>query len=327
MKAVLCKAWGPPESLVVEDVPAPKAGRGQIVVAVKACGVNFPDTLIIQGKYQVRPELPFSPGGEVAGLVQEVCEGVKGFHTGDAVIAFAGYGGYAEAMAVDAARAVIMPSGVDFKTAAAFVVTYATTHHALKDIARLRAGETLLVLGAAGGTGLAAVELGHLAGARVIAAASSDAKLETCRRYGADVTINYEKQDLREALRNIAGDKGGGIDVVYDPVGGKYAEPALRATAWRGRYLVIGFASGEIPKFPLNLPLLMERQVLGVYWGEFSRREPEANLQNLKQLAGWLLEGKLKPYVSATYPLARAADALKDLLSRKVQGKIVLVTG
>ena len=325
MKAVLCKAWGPPESLVVEDVPAPKAGRGQIVVAVKACGVNFPDTLIIQGKYQVRPELPFSPGGEIAGLVKEVGEGVRGFHTGDAVIAFAGYGGYAEEMAVDAARAVAMPPGVDFSTAAAFVVTYATTHHALKDIAKLRAGETLLVLGAAGGTGLAAVELGHLAGARVIAAASSDDKLETCRRYGADVTINYEREDLREALRNMAGDKGGGIDVVYDPVGGKYAEPALRATAWRGRYLVIGFASGEIPKFPLNLPLLMERQVLGVYWGEFSRREPEANLQNLKQLAGWLLEGKLKPYISTTYPLARAADALHDLLARKAQGKIVLV--
>jgi NADPH:quinone reductase len=326
MKAVLCKTWGPPESLVVEDVPAPKAGRGQIVVAVKACGVNFPDTLIIQGKYQVRPELPFSPGGEIAGLVKEVGEGVHGFHTGDKVIAFAGYGGYAEEMAVDAARAVIMPSGVDFKTAAAFVVTYATTHHALKDIAKLQAGETLLVLGAAGGTGLAAVELGHLAGARVIAAASSDDKLETCKRYGADATINYEKQDLREALRNMAGDKGGGIDVVYDPVGGRYAEPALRATGWRGRYLVIGFASGEIPKFPLNLPLLMERQVLGVYWGEFSRREPEANLRNLKELAGWLSQGKLKPYVSATYPLTRAADALNDLLSRKVQGKAVLVT-
>jgi NADPH2:quinone reductase len=325
MKAVLCKAWGPPESLVVEEVPSPKPGRGQIVISVKACGVNFPDTLIVQGKYQLRPEFPFSPGGEVSGLVKQVGEGVQDFRSCDPVIAFAGYGGYAEEICVDASRAVPMPSGVEFSIAASFVVTYATSHHALKDIARLRAGETLLVLGAAGGTGLAAVELGRLAGARVIAAASADDKLDLCRRYGAQATINYENHDLRDALRTLT--DGRGVDVVYDPVGGKYADPALRSTAWRARYLVIGFAAGDIPKFPLNQVLLMERQVLGVYWGESTRRDPQGSRANVMELAGWLVEGRLRPHVSATYPLERAADALKDLIARKVQGKVVLVTG
>ena len=324
MRAVLCKAWGPPESLVVEDVPSPTAARGQIVLAVKACGVNFPDTLIIQGKYQIRPELPFSPGGEVAGVVKEVGEGVLNFREGDAVIAFAGYGGYAEEMLVDAARAVAMPPGVDFPVAASFVVAYATSHHALGDVARLQAGETLLVLGAAGGTGLAAVELGHLAGARVIAAASSQEKLRTCMDRGAAAGIDYEKEDLREALRALTG--GRGVDVVYDPVGGKYAEPAFRGTAWRGRYLVIGFASGEIPKFPLNQALLMERRILGVYWGESTRRDPEASRAGVLELTDRLASGKLRPYVSATYPLERAAQALQDLMARKVQGKVVLLT-
>jgi len=325
MKAVLCKSWGPPESLVVEDVATPRAAKGQIVVAVKACGVNFPDTLIIQGKYQVRPELPFSPGGEVAGVVKEVGEGVQGLREGDAVIAFAGYGGYAEEMQVDASRVVAMPRGIDYAVAAAFVVAYATSHHALKDVARLQAGETLLVLGAAGGTGLAAVELGHLAGARVIAAASSQEKLRTCMDRGAAAGINYEKEDLREALRALTG--GRGVDVVYDPVGGKYAEPAFRGTAWRGRYLVIGFASGEIPKFPLNQALLMERRILGVYWGESTRRDPEASRAGVLELSDWLASGKLRPYVSATYPLERAAQALQDLMARRVQGKVVLLTG
>lgn len=324
MKAVLCKAWGPPDSLVVEDVPSPRAGKGQIVIAVKACGVNFPDTLIVQGKYQIRPEFPFSPGGEVSGLVKEVGAGVQDFREGDAVIAFSGYGGYAEEICVDASRAVPMPGGVAFDIAASFVVTYATSHHALKDIAALKAGETLLVLGAAGGTGLAAVELGYLAGARVIAAASADDKLELCRRYGARDTINYEKNDLRDALRSI--NDGRGVDVVYDPVGGKFAEPALRSTAWRGRYLVIGFAAGDIPKFPLNQVLLMERQVLGVYWGDSTRRDPKGSRANLNELAAWLVEGRLKPHISASYPLERAVDALNDLIARKVQGKVVLIT-
>jgi NADPH2:quinone reductase len=325
MKAVLCKAWGPPDSLVVEEVPSPRPGPGQIVIAVKACGVNFPDALIVQGKYQIRPELPFSPGGEVSGLVKEVGEGVRKLRAGDPVIAFAGHGGYAEEICVDASRVVPMPPGISFAVAASFVITYATSHHALKDVARLQAGETLLVLGAAGGTGLAAVELGHLAGARVIAAASADDKLELCTRYGAQTVINYEKQDLREALRSLT--DGRGVDVVYDPVGGKHAEAALRSTAWRGRYLVIGFAAGDIPKFPLNQVLLMERQVLGVYWGETTRRDPEGNRANLTQLAGWLVEGRVKPHISATYPLERAVDALGDLIARKVQGKVVLVTG
>jgi NADPH2:quinone reductase len=325
MKALLCRAWGEPETLVLEDVPTPTPGKGQLVVSVRACGVNFPDALIVQGKYQVKPEFPFSPGAECAGVVKEVGEGVNAFKPGDAVIAFPGHGGYAEEVRVDADKVVPMPPGLEVKVAGSFVITYATTHHALKDVARLRQGETMLVLGAAGGTGLSAVELGSLAGAQVIAAASSEDKLATCKRAGAAHLINYEKGDLREALRAITGAKG--VDVVYDPVGGRHAETALRNTGWQGRYLVIGFAAGDIPRVPLNLALLMERKILGVYWGEWSRRNPEANRANVMELAGWMLSGRLKPYISATYPLERAAQALRDLIERRVQGKAVILTG
>ena len=325
MKAVLCKAWGPPESLVVEDVPSPRPGKGQVLVTVKASGVNFPDVLIIQNKYQVKPDLPFSPGGEIAGVVKAVGEGVRGFMPGDAVIALIGWGGYAEEVLVDATRLAPMPAGLDFKVAASFGITYVTAHHALKDRAQLKPGETLLVLGAAGGVGLAAVELGKLMGARVIAAASSAEKLETCKRYGAEGVINYESEDLREAIRKLTDNRG--VDIVYDPVGGKFAEPAARGLAWRGRYLVVGFAAGGIPKIPLNLALLKEASIVGVYWGEFSKRDPATNAANLKELMGWLRAGKIKPLVSATYPLERAADALSDMINRKVQGKVVLVTG
>jgi len=323
MKAVLCKAWGLPDTLVVEDLPSPRPAKGQVLVSVKASGVNFPDVLIIQNKYQLKPELPFSPGSEIAGVVKQVGEGVRGFTPGDAVIALIGWGGYAEEVLVEETRLAPMPAGLDVRVAASFGLAYATSYHALKDRAQLQPGETLLVLGAAGGVGLAAVELGRLMGARVIAAASSDDKLETCKRFGAEGTINYERDDLRQAIRGLSD----GVDVVYDPVGGKFAEPALRGMAWQGRYLVVGFAAGDIPKIPLNLALLKEASIVGVYWGEFSRRHPAANAANLKQLMAWLRSGRIKPLVSATYPLERAADALNDMLNRKVQGKAVLVAG
>jgi len=325
MKAVLCKAWGPPESLVVEDVPAPKPGKGQVVVAVQAAGVNFPDVLIVQGKYQVKPEFPFSPGAEVAGTVKEVGEGVTHVKAGDYVVAFPGLGGFAEEVAVDATRVAPVPKALDPKVGAAVTLTYGTSYHALKDCAQLKPGETLLVLGAAGGVGLAAVELGKLMGARVIAAASSPAKLDAARQAGAEAGIDYEKEDLREAVKRLTDGKG--VDVVYDPVGDRFAEPALRSLAWQGRYLVIGFAAGEIPKIPLNLALLMERSIVGVFWGEFTRRNPKANAANMREVMQWILEGKLKPLVSAAYPLERATEALLAMMNRQVLGKVVLVTG
>ena len=323
MKAVLCKNWGPPDSLVVEDVPSPAPGKGQLLVSVKASGVNFPDVLLIQNKYQFRPELPFSPGSEIAGVVRQVGEGVHGFMPGDRVMAHTRWGGYAEEAVVDEALVTPVPAGLDLAVAASFGLVYATAYHALKDRAAIKAGETLLVLGAAGGVGLAAVELGKLLGARVIACASSDEKLETCKRFGAEITINYEREDLREALKKL----GGAADIVLDPVGGKYSEPAVRAMAWKGRYLVVGFASGEIPKIPLNLTLLKGCSIMGVFWGEFARRERDLNAVNLRELTAWLRAGKIKPLVSASYPLERAADALNDMMNRKVQGKVVLTTG
>ena len=324
MRAVLCKNWGPPETLVVEDLPPPKPGSGQICVSVKASGVNFPDVLIIQNKYQFKPELPFSPGSEIAGVVKQAGAGVRGFKPGDRVMALIRSGGYAEEVVVDEGQAATIPDGIGFTVAASFALAYATAYHALKDRAQIARGETLLVLGAAGGVGLAAVEIGRLFGARVIACASSDDKLETCRRYGAGDTINYEREDLREEIRRLTG--GAGVDVAFDPVGGKHAEPAMRGMAWKGRYLVVGFAAGEIPRIPLNLALLKGFSIVGAFWGEFSRRERDLSADNLKELTEWLGTGKIKPLVSATYPLERAADALKDLMNRKVRGKAVLVT-
>ena len=323
MKAVLCKADGMPETLVVEELEPLHPGRGQVVVSVKACGVNFPDTLIIQGKYQLKPEMPFSPGSEVAGIVKEVGEGVQGYRAGDQVIAFTGFGGFAEEVVVDAVKLIPMPPGLDFTVASAFVLTYGTAHHALKDRAQLQAGETLLVLGAAGGVGLAAIEIGKQLGATVIAAASSDERLETSRQHGASEFINYATQDLRERIKQITAGKG--IDVVFDPVGGDFTEPALRSMAWKGRYLVIGFAAGDIPRIPLNLTLLKGCSIVGVFWGAFAEREPRHNAENLRELLTWLAQGKLRPHISATYPLERAADALYDMMNRKVQGKVVLV--
>ena len=324
MKAVLCKEWGMPGTLVVEDVPSPKPASGQVVVSVKACGVNFPDTLIIQGKYQFKPEMPFSPGGEVAGVIKEVGEGVARVRPGDRVIAFNTWGGFAEEMLVDADRTIQMPATMDFVPASAFVLTYGTSYHALKDRADIKAGETMLVLGAAGGVGLAAIQLGKAMGARVIAAASSDAKLRVCRDNGADEVINYGSEDLRARVKALTAGKG--LDVVYDPVGGPYSEPALRDMAWKGRFLVVGFAAGDIPKVPLNLTLLKGCSIVGVFWGSFTRNEPEHNRENNWELMAMYAAGKIKPHIHATYPLERAAEALNEVLNKRVTGKVVLTT-
>jgi NADPH2:quinone reductase len=292
------------------------------VVDVKAAGVNFPDMLMIQGKYQIKPPLPFTPGAELAGVVKEVGSGVTHVKPGDPVIAYVNTGAFAEECLAPAARIVPMPRGVDFGAAAGFTLTYGTSWHALKDRGQLQPGETLLVLGAAGGVGLAAVELGAAMGARVIAAASSDEKLAVCRAHGAHETINYTTADLRERLKQLVGEKG--VDVVYDPVGGALSEPALRSVGWRGRFLVIGFAGGEIPRLPANLPLLKGSAIVGVYWGDWMRREPEAARREMSELLGWLADGRVKPHVSARYPLARTADALVALARRAVTGKVVI---
>jgi NADPH:quinone reductase len=323
MKAVLCKEYGPPQSLVIEEVPDLQPGKGQVVVDVKACGVNFPDTLIIQGKYQFKPPMPFSPGSEVAGVVRELGEGVQGVKVGDRVIAFTGHGGFAEQVLADAPKLMPIPPGLDFDIAASFVLTYGTSYHALKDRAKLQSGETLLVLGAAGGVGLSAIELAKVMGAKVIAAASSAEKLAVCQEHGADELINYSQEDLKDRLKALTGGKG--VDVVYDPVGGEYSEIALRNTAWGGRHLVIGFAAGDIPRIPLNLTLLKGCSIVGVFWGAFTERDPQANAANLREMAGWLMQGKLKPHISARYPLNDAATALTDMMERKVMGKVVLV--
>ncbi|MCC2637350.1 MAG: Quinone oxidoreductase [Moraxellaceae bacterium] len=324
MKAVLCKQHGLPETLVVEEVPSPVPGPKQVVISVQACGVNFPDTLIIQNLYQFKPALPFSPGGELAGVVKAVGEGVKHLQPGQPVLAFTGWGGFAEEVLADVKQVVPLPPGLDPAVAAAFMMTYGTSYHGLKDRAQLQAGETLLVLGAAGGVGLASIELGKKMGARVIAAASTAEKLAVCREHGADELINYESEDLRERIKALT--DGRGVDVIYDPVGGKYAEPALRSIAWKGRYLVVGFAAGDIPKIPLNLALLKGCAILGVFWGDFAAREPQANMGNGMQLFQWLMQGELKPHISQRYPLEKAGEALRALMERKVTGKVVLVT-
>ena len=324
MKAVLCKELGPPDKLLVENVPSLTPGKGQVVVSVKAAGVNFPDVLIIQGKYQFKPEPPFSPGGEVAGVIKEVGEGVTNVKPGDRVIAASTWGGFAEEMLADADRLVPMPDAMDYVPASAFILTYGTSYHALKDRAQLEAGETLLVLGASGGVGLAAVQLGKAMGAKVIAAASSDAKLAVCKAEGADDLINYAAEDLRARIKQITAGKG--VDVVYDPVGGPYSEPALRDMAWNGRFLVVGFAAGDIPKIPLNLALLKGCSIVGVFWGAFTRNEAERNRRNNEELIQLYLGGKVKPHIHAAYPLERAAEALNEVLYKRVSGKVVLTT-
>ena len=325
VKAVLCKQFGPPESLVVEELPSPRPGPGEVLISVRAASVNFPDVLIIQNKYQFKPPLPFSPGSELAGIVKQVGEGVSGHKPGDKVIAFTTYGAFAEEVKTEAARLLPIPEGMDYESAAAFLLTYGTSDHALRDRGALKAGETLLVLGAAGGVGLAAIEIGKALGARVIACASSEEKLAVCREHGADAAIDYAREDLRERIKALT--DGRGADVVYDPVGGPYSEPALRSIAWRGRMLVVGFAAGEIPRLPLNLPLLKGASLVGVFWGDFARREPKQFAASIAQLGRWYRAGKLRPHVSRTFPLEKAAEALQLMAARQVKGKVVLRMG
>lgn len=322
MKAIQCVEWGLPDRLVLADVPLPEPKDGEVRVKVEAAGVNFPDALIVQKKYQVQPPLPFTPGTEVAGTVDAVGAGVRHLKQGDRVGALVGLGGFAEYVCAPAALTVQLPPEVTADQAAAFTLTYATSHHALFDRGQLKAGETLVVLGAGGGVGLAAVELAKIAGARVIAVASSEAKLAAARDHGADETINYSAADLREALK--AATSGKGVDVVYDPVGGAHTEAALRSLAWRGRLLVVGFADGTIPQIPANLLLIKGTSAVGVFWGEFARREPAANAAMLKELFGWLAQGKLRPHVSQGYALADAPRALESLLARQAVGKLVV---
>ncbi|MFM0201590.1 NADPH:quinone oxidoreductase family protein [Paraburkholderia fungorum] len=322
MRAIRCNQYGPPESLVVENLPDLEPPPGHVVIDVKAAAVNFPDVLIIENKYQFKPPLPFTPGSEVAGVVRAVGAGVTQFKPGSRVVAYTGTGGFAEQALAPAAACVPLADGVDFEVAAAFTLAYGTSHHAVVDRAELKAGETMLVLGAAGGVGLAAVEIGKALGARVIAAASSDEKLATCVKHGADATINYSTEDLRERIKALTDGKG--PDVIYDPVGGVYAEPAFRSIGWRGRYLVVGFANGEIPKLPLNLMLLKGASLVGVFWGDFAKREPRHNHAAFEQMTGWIGEGKLKPYVSERYSLEDTGRALHDMAQRRVIGKVVI---
>jgi NADPH2:quinone reductase len=322
MKAIQCVEWGGPEKLVLADLPVPEPKAGEVRIRVAAAGVNFPDALIVQRKYQLQPPLPFVPGTEVAGTINKIGEGVGQLKTGDRVIAFVGIGGFAEFVCTPAALVAPVPPGVADDVAAAFTLTYATSHHALFDRGQLKAGETLLVLGAGGGVGLAAVELGRIAQARVIAAASSDEKLAAAREHGADEGINYSTTELREAVKSLTAGKG--ADVVYDPVGGPHTEAALRSIAWRGRLLVVGFAHGDIPQIAANLLLLKGASAVGVFWGEFAKREPKQNQAMLAELFTWLAQGKLRPHVSRVYPLAEAPQALEALLSRQAIGKLVI---
>jgi NADPH2:quinone reductase len=322
MKAVLCTRYCTPDELEIGDLPEPVAAEGQAVVRVRAAALNFFDTLIIAGKYQTKPAFPFSPAAEFAGEVESVGPGVTAVRPGDRVAGNIGHGGAREKVAVAADRLVRLPDGLDLERAAGVIVTYGTTLHALRDRAQLAAGETLAVLGAAGGVGLAAVEIGKILGARVIACASSADKLAFTRRHGADDGINYAEEDLKDALRRVTG--GRGPDVIYDPVGGRATEAALRAITWGGRFMVVGFAAGEIPKLPLNLVLLKSCDVRGVFWGAWTERDPAGNRANLVQIMAWCAQGKLSAHVHATFPLERIADAMRALSDRKAMGKVVL---
>jgi NADPH2:quinone reductase len=323
MKAILCKSFGAPESLVVEEIDQPAAGPGEVVAEVRACALNFFDTLIIAGKYQYKPEFPFSPGAEIAGVVKAVDAGVEGLRPGDRVIGYLGWGGCRELVAAPAEKFVALPSGLDDVAAAGLTVTYGTALHALKDRARLKPGETLAVLGAAGGVGQAAIEIGKLLGARVIACASSDDKLAFCRGLGADEGVNYARLGLRDELKRLT--EGRGVDVVYDAVGGDLSEAALRAIAWKGRFLVIGFAAGEIARIALNLVLLKGCDVVGVFWGDHIAREPHLHRANMAQILAWAAEGRIRPHVQKIYPLAETASALQAIARREVMGKAVVV--
>ncbi|MEI9887909.1 MAG: NADPH:quinone oxidoreductase family protein [Rhizomicrobium sp.] len=330
MKALLCTHYGPPEEMELRDLPPPVPGKSQVLIAVKACGVNFPDVLMLADKYQFKPALPFPPGGEVAGVIKALGEGVEGLKIGDRVAVSIGNGGFAEEVLADARRCVPVPANVSFEVASAFIVTYGTSYHALKDRAKLKAGEHLVVLGAAGGVGLSAVELGVAMGAKVIAGASSQEKVDLAIKHGAAAGFVYPKLPLSRDQQKALSDKikdltgGQGADVLYDPIGDQYAEPALRAMNWEGRYLVIGFAAGEIPKIPLNLTLLKGCDVLGVFWGMATQRDPQHAIESLKEIMGMIADGKLHPNVSAAFPLAEGGKSIRMLMDRKAMGKVVV---
>jgi NADPH2:quinone reductase len=323
MRAVRCRQYGPPETLSIEDLPDLHPAAGELVIDVKAASVNFPDVLIIQNKYQFKPPLPFTPGAELAGIVREVGAGVTAFRPGMRVCAYTAQGGFAEQAVASESACVPLPDDVDLASAAAFTLAYGTSYHALADRGALKAGETLLVLGAAGGVGMAAIQIGKALGARVIAAASSPEKLAFCVEQGADATIDYAREDLRERIKALTG--GNGPDVIFDPVGGQYAEPAFRSIAWRGRYLVVGFANGEIPKLPLNLTLLKGASIVGVFWGDHMKREAELGHEGFRTMVEWIKEGKLAPHVTRRYTLDETAQALDDMANRRVTGKVVIV--
>lgn len=322
MKALLCTAFGPLEQLTVQEIPSPRPGPKQVLIDIKAASLNFPDALMVQGLYQVKPPLPFVPGAEYAGVITEVGTDVKRYKPGDRVIAY-GLGGFAEEGVSDAERIMPLPPGMDFDAGAALVLTYCTSLHGLRDCGRLQAGETLLVLGAAGGVGVAAIEIGKAMGARVIAAASSDEKLALCKQLGADDTINYATENLRDRVNELTGKRG--VDVVYDPVGGAYTDTAVRSLAWGGRLLVIGFAAGDIPKIAINQLLLKERSLVGVYWGDSVAHNPQQHFNNVKQLLEWFAAGKIKPYISERVPLSGATAAMAKLASRQVKGKLIVM--
>ncbi len=322
MKAVLCTRYGGPEQLEHVELGEPAAGPGQVVIEVKAAGLNFFDILIIDNKYQFKPELPFSPGAEVAGVVNAMGSGVTGFNKGDRVMAYTGWGGTRDRIVVSQDVLIAMPEKLPFEIAAGLIVTYGTSLHALRQRANLQPGETLAVLGASGGVGQAAVEIGKAMGARVIACASSEDKLEFCRSLGADETVNYSREDIKVRLKELT--EGKGVDVIYDPVGADLAEPALRAIGWNGRFLVVGFAGGSIPKIPLNLALLKGCQIVGVFWGDHLAREPHLHQENMKQLIDWVLAGEIRPHIHEIYPLDKTADALNAIARREVRGKVIV---
>ena len=325
MRAVICSKFGPPENLEIKDIADLQPGKGKVRIAIEACGVNFPDTLIIQDKYQFKPDLPFSPGGEVTGKIDALGEGVKNFELGDPVMAMTLSGGFSEQIIVDSQLLIRRPHSMDDITAAGFTMTYGTSMHALKQRAKLKSGETLLVLGAGGGVGIAAVEIGAAMGATVIAGASSKEKLEIAKKAGAQYLINYQEENLRDQLKKIVGSRG--VDVVYDPVGGDLFELSLRSTSWKGRLLVVGFASGQIPKISANLALLKGCSIVGVFWGAFRLKETKLDNKNFEQLFSWYSEGKISPLVSECFSLEEAPKALRRIMDRKALGKIILKTG
>jgi NADPH:quinone reductase len=323
MQAWFCETLSGPDGLLWKDVPTPQPGPGEVRIAIRAASLNFPDILIVQGKYQFKPALPFVPGSEYSGVVEALGEGVTQLKVGDAVAAMGSTGGFATHAIVAAKSVLKLPPGFALEDGAAFALTYGTSHHALVDRAALKAGETVLVLGAAGGVGTSAIQVAKAMGAKVIAAASTDAKCAFCRELGADATLNYASQNIRDSLKELTGGKG--PDVVYDPVGGDMAEPVLRSIAWRGRYLVIGFAQGGIPALPWNLPLLKGASIVGVFWGEFVRREPEASARGMAELARWYAEGKIKPAIDLRLPMRELPAAYARMATRKVQGKVLMV--